>query len=275
MTVVDDEATHREYARMCATCRYARGEHYPEHTFERSGGIARNASQRERKLHLLNMLRSRGLGLRADSRLCMSYIQSGIGDPRTIVVTMEEMDWFFACTNYSSARVFYEDYSDYGDEYDSSGGYNRSRRRKYVDSEHGKEVALNKWVSKRVSRGIWTSPANDTDTDMMPPESLWDTVDNLILEKGEIPSLLGDTSTQKSSMFSNLEPSMLHSMLTFAFHGTADVVDTSAASLSGPDGDLYHTLMRRLSADPIAFGHRFIQTLNEARIAAKMSSFAP
>jgi hypothetical protein len=45
-----------------------------------------------------------GLDMRSDSRLCEFYVEHGIGNPREIAATMEEMEWFFRNTGYVRAK---------------------------------------------------------------------------------------------------------------------------------------------------------------------------
>ncbi|CAO3664728.1 unnamed protein product [Umbelopsis vinacea] len=120
---------------------------------------------------LTERLEQAGLTLREDSRLCQQYIDNGHRDVDEIVTTMKEMAWYFRCTDYESLRVTYEEEYDYGDR---SWGWGRTpRMRSTIDSETGKNLALNKWIRDRIFDEIYTPVKDDPDNDNRPPTSLW------------------------------------------------------------------------------------------------------
>ncbi|KAH8550015.1 hypothetical protein BGW37DRAFT_499771 [Umbelopsis sp. PMI_123] len=145
----------------------------------------------DRRQALTAKLEAAGLTLRADSKLCAQYISSGEGNADSIVVTMKEMAWFFRCTNYESSRKFYYDSygdsDDYDSDYDDYGGGRRPwwrddygwrepRRRYRIDSERGKDLALDDWVRRRLSRASYQNVESDPDDDFRPPVSIWPTI---------------------------------------------------------------------------------------------------
>ncbi|KAF7722695.1 hypothetical protein EC973_002858 [Apophysomyces ossiformis] len=137
-----------------------------------------NARTEERRQRITSALNAVGLNLRADSSLCSQYINQGKGNLEEIVTIMMEMDWYFRCTNYASARYIEVEYDDYDDWYDSEEsdwsdwGYFRGPRR-MVDSDHGKRVALTGWVKARLASGNLQPVSEDHDTPERPPRSLW------------------------------------------------------------------------------------------------------
>ncbi|KAG0184248.1 hypothetical protein DFQ28_011519 [Apophysomyces sp. BC1034] len=144
-----------------------------------------NARLDERRQKLTDALKEQGLSLRADSALCTKYINTGVGSLKDIVTVMKEMDWYFRCTTYATARyvemdyddyVDYEEYEGYSDNSDWSdfsdyGFYRRPRRT--VDSDHGKGVALTTWVRQRLQAGKFQPVSEDPETPNRPPRSLW------------------------------------------------------------------------------------------------------
>lgn len=123
---------------------------------------------------LTERLEQAGLTLREDSRLCQQYIDNGHRDVDEIVTTMKEMAWYFRCTDYETLRVTYEEEYDYGDR---SWGWGRTpRMRSTIDSETGKNLALNKWIRDRIFDEIYTPVKDDPDNDNRPPMSLWGTI---------------------------------------------------------------------------------------------------
>ncbi|CAO3669050.1 unnamed protein product [Umbelopsis ramanniana] len=142
-------------------------------------------TQDARRQELTRKLAAAGLTLRSDSRLCQKYISSATGDADSIVDTMKEMDWFFRCTNYETSRkTFYysSGYSDYDtDDDDDEDNYNdhgsREPRRRYrIDSERGKNLALQTWLTNRFERRLYQSVEPDQDDPSRPPRSLWPTI---------------------------------------------------------------------------------------------------
>jgi len=137
----------------------------------------------ERKHELETQLAARGLTLRRDSELCRRYILAAVGDVEEIVTCMSEMDWFFRCTGYERLR-YVDDDSDSEDRYSDDDWDRRGR----VDSERGKELALNGWITKLLEKygdGIlspetFSSHLSAPDT---PPLSLHPTIISLIEEK--------------------------------------------------------------------------------------------
>ena len=86
--------------------------------------------------NLIKALKSRGLKLRDDSRLCKYYIEDGDGTLQEIVEIMHEMDWFFSKTNYRHVMSS-SSWDDYVDDYD------------YLDSsETSKRIVINRLVKQ-------------------------------------------------------------------------------------------------------------------------------
>jgi F-box-like/XPA protein C-terminus len=139
-----------------------------------------------RRQELSHKLTFAGLTLRSDSRLCQQYIDSATGNADNIVVTMKEMDWFFRCTSYATSRkVFYDSYgdSDYdtdddyrGDWWMNDRGWSQPRRRYNINSDRGKDEALDNWLTKRINRRVYRRIDQDPNDEFRPPSSLWPTI---------------------------------------------------------------------------------------------------
>ena len=56
--------------------------------------------QRRRRSRLIDSLERIGLELRDDSKLCRTYITTGIPPVDEVVSTMEEMRWYYSQTQY-------------------------------------------------------------------------------------------------------------------------------------------------------------------------------
>lgn len=131
-----------------------------------------------RKTELEARLEEVGLTLRADSKICQSYVDHSCMDIDYVVSIMKEQDWYFRCTQYpkfrqenypSGQRHPYWRWYDGGDPCtDYSGQFGA-----------GKNRALNQWVGSRISRGIYASIVGDPENGERPPVSLWD----IIVEK--------------------------------------------------------------------------------------------
>ncbi|KAI8136773.1 hypothetical protein BJV82DRAFT_384441 [Fennellomyces sp. T-0311] len=102
-----------------------------------------------RRADLMRELRANGLELRQDSTLCANYIETGAHDLQDVVCRMTELGWLFRETNYGAIR--------HGD-----GSRN-----------HFKTVAIEQYVSKRLTNMQWTNAWDDPDTFSRPPASLW------------------------------------------------------------------------------------------------------
>lgn len=101
---------------------------------------------------------------------------------------MKEMDWFFRCTNYATSRKFYyennnydtddDDYSEYGGGgwWLNDHGWREPRMRYHVDSERGKDLALQTWLTNRFKRRLYQSVEHDANNPSRPPRSLWPTI---------------------------------------------------------------------------------------------------
>jgi hypothetical protein len=149
-------------------------------------------TQDARRQELTRKLAAAGLTLRSDSRLCQQYISSATGDADSIVDTMKEMDWFFRCTNYATSRKFYysnadsdydtDDDDDYYNEYGRGGwwlndhGWREPRNRYHIDSERGKDLALQAWLTNRFKRRLYQSVEHDENDPSRPPTCLWPTI---------------------------------------------------------------------------------------------------
>lgn len=128
-----------------------------------------------RLIDLETKLKSKGLELRSDSVLCSRYLEGS--DEYTsdeIVNIMEQMNWFFTCTNYS---VYCREYDQnkrnsrynnyYNDHYysdsdsDSDYEYKQKQKENYnkIKSEFVKKQCIKEWI-KNGKKGI------------LPPESL-------------------------------------------------------------------------------------------------------
>ncbi|KAG0213408.1 hypothetical protein B0O80DRAFT_504084 [Mortierella sp. GBAus27b] len=108
-----------------------------------------NRTLRQGRTRLLRaMLGMYGLQLRGDSRLCTDFIDGTHYDPRKIVATMREMNWFFKRTEYPQ--------------------YNYSR-----GPERSKAMALSVWVRGLEHEHPGTSMKMLKVVQDAPPESLW------------------------------------------------------------------------------------------------------
>ncbi|KAI8577266.1 hypothetical protein K450DRAFT_253018 [Umbelopsis ramanniana AG] len=139
-----------------------------------------------RRQELIGKLTAAGLTLRSDSKLCQQYIDSATGDADSIVVTMKEMDWFFRCTTYATSRKFHyysygeSDYDtdddDYGyrrDWWQNDRGWDQPRKQYHINSERGKDTALETWITSRMNKRLYQRIDQDPDDQFRPPSSLW------------------------------------------------------------------------------------------------------
>ncbi|KAG2187076.1 hypothetical protein INT44_003304 [Umbelopsis vinacea] len=137
--------------------------------------VARN--QELRRQELIDKLAVAGLTLRSDSRLCQRYIGSATGVADSIVITMMEMDWFFRCTSYATSRKsFYNYYEESEYDTDDDYGWEQPRWRYSINSEKGKDEALENWINTRIVKGRYQRVDQDQDNKSRPPSSLWPTI---------------------------------------------------------------------------------------------------
>lgn len=169
--------------------------------------------ENDRRNLLTSKLKEHGLSLRSDSRLCNDFIGHRIGDPDRIVQIMMEMDWFFKYTDYNNLRYVYDnDYLndiDWEDDmfierydlYDMPWRHFYSRPRtisnRRVESEAGKRLALERWVERRFSIGIFTSPSEDPASDQRPPPTLWEQINRIIDKKSNDEEMSSEGSSSQ------------------------------------------------------------------------------
>lgn len=92
-----------------------------------------------RRAVLEHELKQVGCTLRRDSRLCMGYLNFGVGDVKKVAITMAEMKFFFRHTDYKEIHnAMYED-------------ARRSRRPfdAFAESKNAKHWALEGWIRFR------------------------------------------------------------------------------------------------------------------------------
>ncbi|KAI9026221.1 hypothetical protein DFJ74DRAFT_704713 [Hyaloraphidium curvatum] len=148
---------------------------------ERSGKVQEKRAQarKSRKEELEAELAKHGLQVRGDSRLCEDYIKGGKGRGlREVVDAMVEMDWYFKHTNYETLR--YEETVPAFVDYRGRMRYGR----RTVNSELGKQRALEEFVRKRRAAGIDRSPAEDPPSPARPPETLWPRIEAMMGIRG-------------------------------------------------------------------------------------------
>lgn len=131
-----------------------------------------------RKNELEARLEEVGLTLRADSKICQSYLDHSCMHIDKIVSIMKEQDWYFRCTQYPKCRS--ENYPS-GLRHPYWRWYNGGDPCTDYSGQHavGKNRALNQWVGDRISRGIYAPIVDDPENNERPPVSLWD----IIVEK--------------------------------------------------------------------------------------------
>lgn len=100
---------------------------------------------------LVNALSLRGLSLRSDSRLCKQFMAGESAETAEEVATiMEEMDWYFSHTEYSSCRQeIIREELDYEGSFDS-----------HDVSEHAKKRALKRWVLRNTGSDLSNVPVS-------------------------------------------------------------------------------------------------------------------
>jgi hypothetical protein len=111
-----------------------------------AGAAAEIMAAHDRINTLEQALAARGCELRHDSRLCRAFIDHDDGDPEDIAITMEEMKFYFAHTDYDSILdELWEDARDERNDYDSDDGY-----RERIDPDElsacAKSEALKRWA---------------------------------------------------------------------------------------------------------------------------------
>ena len=90
---------------------------------KRMAAVTRHENKKKKELSrtqdLTSALKSKGLDMRTDSRLCEEYCRKGKGDVEDIAVTMEQMKFFHENTEYRKCfRKIVSDHRDFGDRYD-------------------------------------------------------------------------------------------------------------------------------------------------------------
>ena len=108
---------------------------------------------KELRLNILeSKLKLKELKLRSDSVLCSDYLNgSDKLSVDEIVDIMEQMNWFFSNTNYSSYMKNYKEYNkyqDYSDEYESDYEYIKIKKLEYSNrkTNYAKKQSIIEWI---------------------------------------------------------------------------------------------------------------------------------
>ncbi|KAF9341675.1 hypothetical protein BGZ91_004551 [Linnemannia elongata] len=144
---------------------------------------------KRRQVYLRSLLYDRGIVPTLRSVACDAFVESGHGDPKEIVESLDVEDWFRSCTNYAHPykietryvkvrllpdrrqtrlqELFLDQKVDGGEE--GEGGEE--------DGEWYELSVLNNWLQTRLENGLYQSYKVDPEGPETPPKPIWPLID--------------------------------------------------------------------------------------------------